>query len=331
MRLLLALVFLGLALQVYGQTSSGVVAASSSGAVAASSGAVAASSSGAVAASSGAVAASSSGAVAASSGAVAGSSSIAVAASSGAVASSSGAVAASSGAVAASSSGAVVASSSGQSQSQSASHTGSPSNTYPQPPAPINLANICLHHIQAICPQWANPGGFNFDLFRFYYTAQGSGIVNKVTLSGFDTLVTGLNPATLYDTWIQGVDSHNGVWSANSTILTMTTDPADPKKDPTRDIQGFSCSKTTTVNNRVGALCTWTAALDTVRQINFKVHCVSTLREPNLIRKRVFGAAAAALTSEMFAVNRDVGTCTIKARFYYTRRPTARHVFVLNL
>jgi hypothetical protein len=210
------------------------------------------------------------------------------------------------------------------------SGTGSPSGTasitYPTPLAPVNLDNLCKNHIINICPDWADPPGYVFDYYRLYYTAQGSGLVYVVKTSDTSVRITNLLPQTLYDVWVQGRDS-NGVWSANATSVTMGTDPADPKKDPTRDIQGFSCAKTTNPkNNRNAGLCTWTAALDTVRQINYKVHCVSSLREPTLVRRRVYGATAAAATSAFFAVNRDSSTCTFKARFYYTRRASStRH------
>jgi hypothetical protein len=211
------------------------------------------------------------------------------------------------------------------------SPTGTASISYPQPPAPINLDNLCKNHIINICPEWADPPGYKFGVYRLYYTAQGSATVSYIRTSSISVRITGLLPGTLYDTWVQGQDGH-GVWSANSSIVTMTTDPADPKYDPTRDIQGFTCSKTTNPNNnRNAASCTWTAALDTVRQINYKVHCVSNIREPTLVRRRVYGATAAAATSAFFAVNRDASTCTFKARFYYARRPSStRHTSVVN-
>jgi hypothetical protein len=210
------------------------------------------------------------------------------------------------------------------------SPTGTPSISYPTPPAPINLANKCLGHIINICPSWEEPLGYTFVSYRLYGTLQGSGVVGVIRTSRTDGRITNLTPGSLYDVWVQGQDA-NGVWSINSTIVTMTTDAADPKKDPTRDIQGFSCAQTTNpVNNRRAALCSWTAALDTVRQINYKVHCVSTVREPTLVRRRVYGTAAAAATSAFFAVHRDIATCTFKARFYYLRRATSRHTFVLN-
>jgi len=211
----------------------------------------------------------------------------------------------------------------------SQSTTGTASITYPTPEAPIGLDNLCKGHIINICPEWSDPPGFVFGVYRLYYTQQGSGVVGVVKTSDFSIKITDLLPGSLYDVWVQGQDS-NGVWSLNSSIVTMDTDAADPKKDPTRDIQAFSCAKTTnSANNRNAATCTWTAAQDTVRQINFKVRCVSTTREPTLVRRRVYGATAAAATSAFFAVNRDVGTCTFKARFYYARRPTARHSFTL--
>jgi len=210
------------------------------------------------------------------------------------------------------------------------SATLTPTQSYPTPEAPINLDNLCKGHIINICPEWEDPPGFVFGLYRLYVTAQGSGIIQSFTLSDVSLRVTNTLPQTLYDVWVQGQDG-NGVWSFNSTVVTMTTDPADPKYDPTRDIQGFTCARSTNPkNNRVAAVCSWTAALDTVRQINYKVHCVSTVREPTLVRRRVYGATAAAATTAFFAISRDIATCTFKARFYYTRRATTRHSFTLT-
>jgi len=205
------------------------------------------------------------------------------------------------------------------------------SSTYPTPAAPVNLDNLCKGHIINICPDWQDPPGYVFGVYKLYYTAQGSGIIGSVRTSDTSIRITNLLPGTLYDVWVQGQDG-NGVYSFNSTVITMTTDAADPKKDPTRDIQNFSCAKSTNpANNRNAATCTWTAALDTVRQINYKVHCASAVREPTLVRRRVYGATAAAATSAFFAINRDQTTCTFKARFYYARRPAAtRHAFSLT-
>jgi hypothetical protein len=195
------------------------------------------------------------------------------------------------------------------------------------------LANNCLNHIVTICPVWDASG---FNLYRLYYKVQGSLTETRVVTGRTDLSITDLPAGTLFDFWIQGVDVAVGVWSANSTFVTMFTDAADPKNDPTRDIQGFACTQGTNPNQganfgRVSATCTWTAALDTVRQINFKVHCYSDDLEPNTVKRRVYGTKAASATSAFFAINRDSGTCVFRARFYYDRRPTARHTFTLSI
>jgi len=210
------------------------------------------------------------------------------------------------------------------------SSTGSTTNTYPQPPAPVNLDNLCKAHIINICPAWDDPPGYVFGVYRLYYTAQGSPTVGVIRTGQVSLRITNLLTGTLYDVWVQGQDNR-GVWSANSSIITMTTDPADPKLDPTRDIQGFSCARTTNPkNNRNAALCSWSPALDSVRQINYKVHCTSSVREPTLVRRRVYGNTAQTATSAFFAVSRDISTCTFKARFYYARRATTRHSFTVT-
>lgn len=217
---------------------------------------------------------------------------------------------------------------------QTATLSGTPSQTYPQPIAPTGLANKCSGHIITICPQWDVSTTFN--LYRLYYKVQGSLVETRVTTSRNDLDITGLPANTLFDFWVQGVDVAVGVWSANSSFVTMFTDAADPKNDPTLDISGFTCTQGVNPNagknlGRVSATCTWTAALATVRQINFKVHCFSDDLEPTTIKRRVYGTSAASDTSAFFAINRDSGSCTIWARFYYARRPTARHSFILNI
>jgi hypothetical protein len=214
--------------------------------------------------------------------------------------------------------------------SGTASATITPTQSYPTPDAPINLDNHCKAHIINICPAWEDPLTAVFGLYRVYVTVQGSNVIQSFTTTDISLRITNTLPQTLYDVWVQGQDG-NGVWSLNSTVVTMNTDPADPKYDPTRDIQGFTCAPgTNPKNNRVAATCSWTAAQDAVRQINFKVHCVSAIREPTLVRRRVYGATAAAATNAFFAISRDIATCTFKARFYYARRATTRHSFTLT-
>lgn len=214
--------------------------------------------------------------------------------------------------------------SSSSSISGTISGTATPSRTYPQPPAPTGVENRCKGHIITICPGWAPPAGFKFNLYRVYYTLQGSGVIESVDTHDVSTLITNLVPNSLYDVTVQGVDTNVGVWSANTTTQQMATDPADPKEDPSLDVQNFDCVKTTNPTTGRGAIqCSWTAAAVTVRQVNFKVKCVSNKRRPLLVRKRRYGTKANE-TTVLFAINRDTATCKIKARFYYARRPTAR-------
>jgi len=211
--------------------------------------------------------------------------------------------------------------------STSLSHTGS----YPTPPAPLNLRNRCLSHIINICPGWDIPTGFDYNVFKVHFALQGSGVIQTVVVNRVSTRITNLVPGALYDVMVQGVDTHFGVYSFNSTTIIMQTDPSDPKYDPTKDIQNFACAQgLNPVNNRIAIFCTWTAAQDVVRQINFKVKCSSTVRDPVFIRKRVFGAKAQLLEAKL-AINRDIATCNVYARFYYARRPTSRHSVTLTI
>jgi len=239
----------------------------------------------------------------------------------------------SSGAAALPSSSGVAASSSGPAPSLSSS----PSGTYPQPPAPVNLVNRCVGHKVNICPEWSDPAGFSFNLYRLYYKVQLSTTEVRVTTASTSTRIFPLPAGTLFDFWVAGVDVANGVWSANSTAVTMQTIQADPKLDPSRDVQAFTCASVTDTGvgsqhvGRKAVSCTWTAALDTVRQINYKVHCTSPNFEPLTIKKRRYGTTAATATSAFFHVHRDAGTCIVHVRYYYADRPSARKVATVTL
>jgi len=211
--------------------------------------------------------------------------------------------------------------------------TGTPTatTTYPQPPAPIIDGNFCLHHIINICPSWHDPAGFSFNKYRLYYQLQGSTTINVVVVTQTSQRITGLTANSPYNVWVQGVDTTIGVFSANSTVVVMTTDPSDPKNNPALDIQNFACVKGTNAKNgRVDVVCSWTAAQVTVKSINLKAHCVSASREPLFIRKHLFGTKAQ-VTSVTFAIDRTPATCNFFARFYYARRPTTRHHFQLSV
>jgi hypothetical protein len=202
--------------------------------------------------------------------------------------------------------------------------------TYPTPAAPDSLSNGCLDHITIVCLEWADPLLFSYNFYRVYYQSTVAGSAVQVVTSQFNNKnIVGLLPATTYNFWVSGVDTSIGVWSANSTILSVTTANADPKYDNTRDIQNFACAESTNPStSRVAITCTWTAAQDTVIHVNLKCHCVAAstapFREPLLIRKKLWNTKATA-TSVLFAVNRDKADCNIYARFYYQRRPTTRH------
>lgn len=206
------------------------------------------------------------------------------------------------------------------------SGTGTATTTYPQPPAPTGLINTCPNHIITACLAWTDPANYVFNYYRVYVqsTVAGSAVVvYTATQEGLE--IQKLSPATTYNVWVAGVDTGVGVWSANSTVITVTTAAADPKKDPTRDVQNFACTQGVNPStSRVAVTCTWTAAQDTVIHVNLKAHCVSATREPLLVRKKLWGSKATG-TSAFFAINRDSATCNFYARFYYQRRPTTRH------
>jgi len=159
-----------------------------------------------------------------------------------------------------------------------------------------------------------------------HYVVQGSGatptVVPFTTNSG---RISGLLPATTYDVFVVGITGA-GVSSLPSTTVSFTTDPADAKLDPTRDITNVQCDDLkNTATGRYEITCTWTAATPvTPTRINAKVRCVSAIREPLLVRKSLYGAAAAA-TTVTFHVNRDVATCAVRLRAYYPRRPASSH------
>jgi hypothetical protein len=211
------------------------------------------------------------------------------------------------------------------------------SNTIPTPAAPINLRNQCLGHIITFCPAWdpptTLPAGLVYNRYIVYYSLQGSGVATSVTVLGGaeSTKITNLVANSLYDVWVQGYSSDFNVHSFNSSIVIFQTDPQDPVLDPSLGISNFACAQGTNPSTgRVAIICSWTAAIDTVVQINLKCECTSTVREPVSIRKNLYGTRATA-TSALLAINRDIATCNVHARFYYTRRPGTRHFVQLNI
>jgi hypothetical protein len=197
-------------------------------------------------------------------------------------------------------------------------------NTVPSPPAPVSLTNLCPNHIVNACPSWSDPTGITFNSYILSYRISGStNPPNVITLTATSGRVTALLPATTYDFFVQGI--LNGVTSLVSTTVQITTAAADPKLDKTRDINNIACTNVkSTVTNRSVILCTWSAALDTVLELRIKARCTSEIREPNEVRKHLFGTRAT-VTTVTLNMNRDVAVCNVYFRARYARRPASRH------
>jgi len=204
-------------------------------------------------------------------------------------------------------------------------------NTVPSPPAPVNLVNLCPNHIVNICPSWSDPTGITFNSYILTYLVNGTVTpVFVITLTASSGRVTALLPNTSYAFSVQGV--LNGVTSLASTVSFFVTDPADPKLSdndvtitPKRDITNIACTNVkSTVTNRSVILCTWTAALDTVVELRIKARCTSEIREPDEVRKHLFGSKATQTTITL-NMNRDVAVCEVFFRARYARRPARRY------
>jgi len=214
--------------------------------------------------------------------------------------------------------------SSAPSTSNSWTPSTSATSTFPPPPAPVGLTNVCPNHIVNACPSWSDPTGIIFDSYILTYVVTGTvSPIFTITLTPTSGRVTALLPATSYDFTVQGV--LNGVASLSSTVLTVVTAAADPKLDKTRDISNIACTNVkSTVTNRSVILCTWGAALDTVVELRIKARCTSTIREPDEVRKHLFGSKATATTVTL-NMNRDVAVCEVFFRARYARRRASRH------
>jgi len=211
------------------------------------------------------------------------------------------------------------------SNSNSWTSSGSASNTYPQPPAPTNVVNKCANHIINICPSWTNAPGFVFRDTLVSYKVTGSAAAPTVlTVITTSLRIIGLQPATSYDFVIQNV-LPNGVLSLPSATATFVTAAQDPKANKTLDIHNIVCTNTknpTTLRSVI--TCTWAAAADPVVELRIKARCTSIIREPDEVRKHLFGARAQ-VTTVTLNMNRDVATCEVFIKARYARRPASRH------
>jgi len=193
-----------------------------------------------------------------------------------------------------------------------------------QGPGPVNVLNYCQGHIVNICPGWDDPAGAVFTSYEVSYAIQGQA-PTLVTVTTRSTQISGLLGGNVYDFIITGIDA-GGVRSLPSATTSFTTDPNDAKSDPALDINNIVCddTKDPADHDRIEIACSWGAAAVTPLRINTKCRCSSAIREPLTIRKSLYGTNAAA-TTITFHVHRDVATCYIKFRAYYTRRPASRH------
>jgi hypothetical protein len=193
------------------------------------------------------------------------------------------------------------------------------------PPAPLNVTNRCPNHIVNICVGWENPATITYASFIVTYTTLATSAVSVTpVLTGSSIRINGLTPATSYSFVIVGLAA-NGQQSLATTAVTFTTDPADPKLDPTLDINNIVCdSVLDATENRYDVDCTWSAAAQLLTRLIVKWRCVSPIRENDRNKVRLYGTAAQA-TSYSFHVHRDVATCTLYFHAYYIRRPASRH------
>lgn len=199
------------------------------------------------------------------------------------------------------------------------------SNTVTPPPAPTTPTNGCPNHIINICPVWNPPAGVVFAHYNLYFRVTGSTAAPTVfQVSGNSVRITNLTPSTSYDFAVEGVLA-NGVRSILSGTATFVTAAPDPKRDKARDISNIVCNnvKSSTTNRSV-IQCSWTAAQDTILELRVKASCVSEIREPNEVRKKLFGTRAQA-TSITLNMNRDVATCEVFIKARYARRLASRH------
>jgi len=204
--------------------------------------------------------------------------------------------------------------------SVSTSPTASTTSSPIPPPAVTNIQNKCVNHTTSICPSWVPPPGFFFA--SFVVTAVGGGKTVSITVPGtaVSARIGSLSASITYAVTIQGIQFFGPPEVA--ATASFSTIAASPKADATKDIRNFNCTAVRDSRNRVALNCTWTAPTVAPLRIGAKCHCVSTIREPVLIRKHLFKAKALA-TSILFRVHRDVTTCVASIRAYYARPVTA--------
>jgi len=192
------------------------------------------------------------------------------------------------------------------------------------------VVNLCKNHSQNICPSWQNPPGFKFASFIVTFTPQTcatppcpTNTTTTITTSG---RLSHLTPSTTYTITVQGVTA-SGLLSLIATA-TFTTAAADV------DISNIVCTEgTNSATHRKVINCNWGAATPPLRELNIKWRCVSTIREPDTNKIRLFASGPAghnsAITSIQLQVNRDVATCTVSFHAYFKSRPARRHVLTV--
>jgi hypothetical protein len=217
-----------------------------------------------------------------------------------------------------------------KSASPSNTGTGTPSNTVTPPPAPVNLQNLCKNHIINICPSWSDPPGFTYVAYLVTFVQSGCATCTPIsfTTTRQSGRVTNLLPNTPYDFTVQGFDA-TGLASLVSAPTTFTTAAADAKINPNLDIHNITCvSAKDSTTGRSVISCNWLAANPAPVSLNIKWRCTSPIRKPDEHRKKLFKSAAA-VTSIILKVNRDVATCNVYFHAYYARRPATRHSLVV--
>lgn len=192
---------------------------------------------------------------------------------------------------------------------------------------PSNVTNRCPGHIRNICVGWDDPAA-SFASFIVTLTNTLTGAVHgPIPVTGATSWrFNNLNAATPYSALVVGVVGGTGLQVA-APAVTFTTDPADPKLDPTLDIRNIVCDSvliTTVTPSRNVIQCSWTAAAQLLTRLVVKWRCLSEVRERDSNKIRIFGTAAQ-VTAITLNVNRDVATCTVHFHAYYVRRPATRH------
>jgi hypothetical protein len=161
-------------------------------------------------------------------------------------------------------------------------------------PLPINVVNKTPGQRTFATIAWNAPANFFYPSYKLYYRkVTDANFQVQANIQGYSYTLNYANnayitPGTAFIFQVAGVLADGRESTAVQVDPTKSIlAPIDPKRDPTKGIQGTSC----VVNVRNNVYCTWTPGVVPYTRINFRVKCIKPNGDNRIIRKFVFASA----------------------------------------